>query len=185
MCRTLLSSSRRASWPTTQTAHERALPLEEGLVRLTELMSRIHDQFRSKVLDDVFRVYHGPATGDDGGEMVPDASRTPHTHFDCVLTTKTLQRNTPVDVVPRRLNVSDSVRRELLRCLVVVVFSCLLLSWRRRERLLAELIKLLERVVETTLVIVIPVPASLADAWDLCEPKPMPLVEGLRFPRDS
>ena len=52
MCRTLLSSSRRASWPTTQTAHERALPLEEGLVRPTELMSRIHDQFRSKVLDD-------------------------------------------------------------------------------------------------------------------------------------
>ena len=40
MCRTLLSSSRRASWPTTQTAHERALPLEEGLVCPTELMSR-------------------------------------------------------------------------------------------------------------------------------------------------
>ena len=55
MCRTLLSSSRRASWPTTQTAHERALPLEEGLVRPTELMSRcrIHDQFWSKVQDDV------------------------------------------------------------------------------------------------------------------------------------
>ena len=116
MCRTLLSSSRRASWPTTQTAHERALPLEEGLVRPTELMSRIHDQFRSKVQDDVAltcATVLQQAMGEKWGQI----RRTPHTHFDCVLTTNTLQRNTPVDVVLRRLNVSDSVRRELLRVL--------------------------------------------------------------------
>ena len=99
-------------------------------MRLTELMSRIHDQFRSKVLDDVFRVYHGPATGDDGGEMVPDAPRTPHTHFDCVLTTKTATQYAR-GRGPSRLNVSDSVRRELLRCLVVVVFSCLFPPWAK------------------------------------------------------
>ena len=180
MCRTLLSSSRRASWPTTQTAHERALPLEEGLVRPTELMSRC--RIRSRAATTCRLLW--PATADDGGKLGSQGSgRTPpHTLRLCVLTTKTATQYARVAVVPRRLTCQTASEE---KCYVVVVFSSLLPSWRWREGLLAELIKLLERLVETTLVIVIPVPASLADAWDVCEPKPMSLVEGLQFPRDS
>ena len=47
------------------------------------------------------------------------------------------------------------------------------------EALLAEFIKLLESLVETELISAFPVSASLAEAWDLGQPKLMSLVEGL------
>ena len=120
MCRTLLSSSRRASWPTTQTAHERALPLEEGLVRPTELMlPSVEGQRRRVGCCGLQQPTMGGKWRDRARARTP-----PHTLRPCVLILK-LQRNTPVAVVPRRLNVSDSVQRELLRS----SSSCLLLPF--------------------------------------------------------
>ena len=67
----------------------------------------------------------------------------------------------------------DTARRQRPKKLVPLLL-CI-----HGEGLLAELIKLLESVVETELLSAFPVSTSLAEARDSGQPKVMPLVEGL------
>ena len=67
----------------------------------------------------------------------------------------------------------DTARRQRPKKLVPLLL-CI-----HGEGLLAELIKLLESLVETELISAFPVSTSLAEARDSGQPKVMPLVEGL------